>query len=64
MSEIERLIDAKQLAEILGVRAQWVYSRVDSGDLPAMRLGHYLRFRVSEVERWLEHQRVNGEAGR
>ncbi len=64
MTAAERLIDAKELAEILGVRPQWVYARVDAGELPGFRLGHYLRFRVSEVEAWLGRQRVNGEAGR
>lgn len=63
MTAPERLIDAKELAEILGVRPQWVYARVDQGDLPGFRLGHYLRFRLSEVLKWLERQRVNGEAG-
>lgn len=64
MSSPERLIDARELAQLLGVRPQWVYGKVDAGELPGYRLGHYLRFRASEVEAWLERQRVNGEAGR
>lgn len=63
MSAPERLIDAKELAAVLGVRPQWVYARVDAGELPGYRLGHYLRFRLSEVEDWLARQRV-GEGGR
>jgi excisionase family DNA binding protein len=57
MSEIERLLDAKELAKILGVRPAWVYGQAQRGDLPSFRLGHYRKFKLSEIERWLEEQR-------
>ena len=52
---IEQLITAKQLAELLGTRTNTVYDLAAAGKLPSLRIpGVGRRFRVSEVERWLE----------
>jgi excisionase family DNA binding protein len=54
----ERLLTARELAEILGVSADTVLDRFERGELPGFRLwgvkGGPVRFRLSEVEMALE----------
>ena len=47
------LLDAPQLAKLLGVPESWVREQARLGNLPSFRLGHYVRFRPEEVERYL-----------
>ena len=51
------LLDAGEVAQILRVPRSWVYSHLK--ELPVIRLGRYVRFRRSEIERFLE-QRAGG----
>lgn len=54
----ERLLTAKQLAEILGTRQNTVYDLAARGDLPSFKLpGVGRRFRETDVERWLDRHR-------
>jgi excisionase family DNA binding protein len=48
------LLDADELAQLLRVPRSWVYSHLR--ELPVIRLGRYVRFRRSEVERFLEER--------
>jgi predicted DNA-binding transcriptional regulator AlpA len=42
----------------------WIYQRVHSGTLgfSVVKIGHYLRFRESEVRRYIEQQTRRGSA--
>ena len=51
------LLDASEVAEIMRVPRSWVYGHLK--ELPAIRLGRYVRFRRSAIERFLE-QRAGG----
>jgi excisionase family DNA binding protein len=58
----ERLLTARELAELLGLTAGTVLDRFERGDLPGFRLfggkvGAPVRFRWSEVEAMLERGR-------
>jgi len=46
------LLDAGEVAQILRVPRSWIYSHLS--ELPVIRLGRYVRFRRSEIERFLE----------
>jgi excisionase family DNA binding protein len=50
----ERLVSAEAVAELLGVQPAWVLEQARAGGLPSYKLGHYRRFRLSEVEAWLQ----------
>ncbi len=39
-----------QAAAMLGVGRQWIYNRVASGELPAIRVGKYVRLRPEVIE--------------
>lgn len=55
---IEPLLTARELAELLGLSASTVLDWFEAGRLPGFKLGRAVRFRESEVEAWLEAQRV------
>jgi excisionase family DNA binding protein len=46
------LLDADEVAQILRAPRSWVYGHLK--ELPVIRLGRYVRFRRSEIERFLE----------
>lgn len=52
--ERERLLDVQGLADYLGVKPSWVYGKVQTRELPHLRAGRYLRFRLSDVLAWME----------
>ena len=47
------LLGAAELAKLLGVPESWVREQARLGNLPSFKLGHYVRFRIEEVERFL-----------
>jgi excisionase family DNA binding protein len=53
----ERLLTARELAELLGFAAGTIVDWAETGEVPAFKLGGRLRFRESEVEAWLEERR-------
>ena len=61
---IERLLNARQLGEILGYSSATVVDWAEAGKVPALKVGGRLRFRESEVLAWLETKRAGagGEA--
>ena len=48
------LLKAEEVAQILRVPKSWVYSHLQ--ELPAIRLGRYVRFRRYDIERFLEER--------
>jgi excisionase family DNA binding protein len=54
---MENLLTAHQLAEKLQVSADWIYDQASSGGMPSYRLGTIRRFRMSEIEDWLQRHR-------
>ena len=61
---IERLLTARQLADLLGFSPATVVDWAEAGKLPAFKVGGRLRFRESEVEGWLEHRRLETSSRR
>jgi excisionase family DNA binding protein len=47
------LLDAKQVAELWSVPETWVRDQARAGKLPSIQLGRYVRFRLSDLERFL-----------
>lgn len=50
------LLSTADVVELLGVDAAIVYRLVDTGELPAYRIGPALRFRRREVDAYLAHR--------
>jgi len=54
----EPLLTARQVAELLGFAPATIVDWFEAGKLPGFKIGGRLRFRLSEVEAWLETQRA------
>ena len=47
------LLNAEDVAAMLGVSRDWIYGEVRAGRLPHVRLGRTVRFRAETIDRWL-----------
>ena len=56
----ERLLDAKAVAELLGVPTGWVREHTRSGAIPHVPLGRYVRYSEADVLEWLESVKAGG----
>ena len=50
----DRLLTAEEVAELLAVPVSWIRESTRSGAMPHLQLGRYRRYRLTDVERWLE----------
>jgi hypothetical protein len=50
----ERMVDARSAHAALRIPLQWLNNRVQRRvrDVPHYRIGHLVRFRLSELEQW------------
>jgi excisionase family DNA binding protein len=60
--DAERLLSAEELAEQLNVPASRIESGARQGTIPSVRVGRYVRFRRSSVERALTAASGKGSA--
>lgn len=52
--EFEPLLSDVQAGELLDLHPKTVQRLARAGDIPAIRIGRYWRFRASELNDWLE----------
>lgn len=50
----QRLLTPEEVGHLLAVPRSWVYHAARTGQLPAVRLGRYVRFREATIVAWLE----------
>ena len=58
-----QLLTAPEVAELIGMRTDYVYALARSDQIPHLRFGRTLRFRVEAIEEWLrstERGSLNG----
>ena len=48
------LLSAGQVAQMLGVRRDWVYAQSRAGRIPTVTLGRYRRYRQAAIEDWID----------
>ena len=60
-----RLLSPSEVCEELGADRAWVYRRLRSGEIPALKLGHALKVRQADLEEYMKgqqhHLRALGE---
>lgn len=59
-----RYLNIEQVAEIIGVPKSFIYRRTARGHddpIPHYRLGGHLRFKLDDVEEWIERHRNETE---
>jgi excisionase family DNA binding protein len=52
-------LSVADLATYLGVKPQWIYNNHRSLGIPARKIGGHLRFRLTDVDRWIDQQEVS-----
>jgi len=59
---MERLLTSDEVAEYLRVDVVTIRRLISRGELTAYRIGGEYRFKLSDIEKYLQRQRVSGEA--
>ena len=57
---MEKLLDIKQLSELIQVSRSTIYKWVHIGFVPHFKLGAFVRFRESDIEKWLQKRHKKG----
>src|SRR5215203_3363684 len=60
------LLSIPELCQELGMGKSWVYRRIQSGEIPSVKLGRNIKVRREDLQGYLEDQRyqpVSGEVG-
>lgn len=60
----ERLLEAKEVAELLAVPTTWIREQTRTGRLPHVALGRYRRYDRGDVLAWVASQKAGGAAWR
>ncbi len=61
----EPFVDLETASAFLGVKPTWTYEQVRLGKLPSYKVGKFRRFRLSELEAWMQSRHEgNGRADR
>ena len=55
----EKLLSTDQVADYLGVSTRTVARLVQRGELPAFRVGRALRFKLADLEAYMEKHRIS-----
>jgi len=48
------LITTEKLSIYLSIKVKTIYAKVEAGEIPHYRIGHLIRFRLDEINAWLE----------
>jgi len=54
--QFEPLLSDLQVGKLLGLHSKTVQKMARSGQIPALRIGRYWRYRASVIDRWIELQ--------
>ena len=49
----DALLTAEDVAALLGIGTDWVYSETRAGRIPHVKLGRYRRYRRESIDAWL-----------
>ena len=56
------LLSIPQVCQELGMGKSWVYRRIQSGEIPSVKLGRNIKVRREDLDEYLEAQRYNPAA--
>lgn len=58
---IDRYITLKETAEYLNVSKETLYLWVKEKKIPAYKLGRFWKFKISEIDKWMNCEKKFGE---
>jgi excisionase family DNA binding protein len=50
----EKLLTISELALFLNIKQKTIYARAEAGEIPHYHIGRLIRFRLDEIDAWLE----------
>ena len=50
----KKLLTISEVAVYLSIKVKTIYARVEAGEIPHYRIGRLIRFRLDEIDVWLE----------
>lgn len=53
---LEPLLEAEEVAKILGVDTGYVYSQARARKIPSIKMGKYRKFSPSQLKKWLDRK--------
>jgi excisionase family DNA binding protein len=53
----EDLFSVMEVCQELGMGQSWVYKRIQSGEIPSIKLGHNFKVKREDLQQYLESQR-------
>jgi excisionase family DNA binding protein len=56
----DRLLDAKEAAELLNVKVGWIRAQTRAGNMPHIKLGRYPRYDERDLRAWVESLKTGG----
>jgi len=57
---IENLLTPQEIADVLGVTKSTIYQWTHQEYIPHVKIGRFVRFRQSVIEKWIERQETQG----
>jgi excisionase family DNA binding protein len=57
-TETDTIFDVKGLANYLKVDASWIYNQAHLKTIPYFKIGKYIRFRKSDIEKWISGESI------
>ena len=48
------LLSVPELSAYLGIKSKTLYAKIEAGEIPHYRIGRLVRFRLDEINLWLE----------
>ena len=53
---LEKLLSAEEVAAYLGENERWVYQQAKANKIPAIRIGKFVKFSPSALQKWIEQR--------
>ncbi len=53
----DRWMTTEDLCDYISVSQDWVYDRVSKNQIPHVKIGRRLKFKLSEIDEWVEAHR-------
>ena len=54
----DHILDVEGLAKYLSVDSNWIYKQVSLREIPYFKVGKYLRFKRSEIDKWISKSTI------
>ena len=59
-NSIEPLLDSKQVGQVLGIHPKVLERMAKRGELPALKVGKFWRYRASALDAWINSRLQSG----